>query len=60
MVECNVGVFGVGLFDFGKNSVVAETVGNNGACLELNDRLYSIRVSGNSEITSGNFSTYTI
>lgn len=59
-INCTISTFIVSLFDFKQNSIIAETVGNNVACLELSDKLYWIKVSGNSEIRSGNFSTYTI
>ena len=59
-INCTNSNFIISLFDFKQNSIVAETVGNNVACLNFSDKLYWIKISGNSEIRSGNFSTYTI
>lgn len=52
--------FVVSLFDFRLNSILAETVGDNIGCVNFTDRLFWVKVSGNSEIRSGNFSLYTI
>jgi len=59
-INCTASNFIISLFDFKQNSIVAETVGNNVACLEFSDKLYWIKISGNSEIRSGNYSIYTI
>jgi hypothetical protein len=59
-INCNSSTFVISLFDFKQNSILAETVGNNAACLTLSGTLYSIKISGNSLITAGNVSTYSI
>jgi len=59
-INCTANNFVVSLFDFRLNSILAETVGDNAGCINLSDKLFWIKVSGNSEIRSGNFSTYTI
>lgn len=59
-INCTASNFLISLFDFKQNSIVAETVGNNAACLSFSDKLFWIKISGNSEIRSGNFSVYTI
>ncbi len=47
-INCTASNFIFSLFDFKQNSIVAETVGNNVACLQLNDKLFWIKISGNS------------
>ncbi len=47
-INCTASNFIVSLFDFKQNSILAETVGDNMACLQLSDKLYWIKISGNS------------
>jgi hypothetical protein len=61
-ISCNGSspIFTVSIFDFKQNSILAESIGNSNDCLNISDKLYYVKISGNSAINSGNYSVYTI
>ena len=47
-INCSVTpIFSISLLDFKRNSLIAETLGNNIECPEFTDKLYQVNVSGN-------------
>lgn len=53
-------VFNIALLDFKKNSLIAETLGNNVECPDFTDKLYQVNVTGNAYMEAGSVYEYTI
>ena len=53
-------MFKVSLFDFKSNIISAQSLSNNQLCPSLTDRLFGINITGNTKISAGSSSTFTI
>lgn len=60
-INCQINpVFTVSLFDFKGNSIYAQTLSNNQICPNLTTHLFDIKVTGNTKISAGASSNFTI
>lgn len=60
-IDCSVNpVFTISLFDFKANSIYAQTLSNNKLCPPFSTYLYTINVTGNTKISAGSSSPFTI
>lgn len=60
-IDCtSTPVYVVSLFDFKGNSIFAQTLSNNQVCPTLDDRHYTISITGNTDISAGSSEVFTI
>lgn len=60
-IDCSaIPVFVISLFDFKGNSIFGQTLSNNKVCPTLNNRLYTINITGNTKISAGSSSVFVV